>query len=369
MPDSVNSKGESPLDCSRPGIGLFWFGVGIALAVSLLGAAMPREGTLASLLRVGTSNPLFERVHRELGPLPTLDPIGHDGQLYYAIARDPWGTPDTMRVFMEFDTNGPRYRYRRIFFPVLAGGAGYFGPKTTLIGMVVVIVVGFGLMAMALADIAFQFRLSGATPFVALVNPGALVGLLLLTADPFALGLALIAVALALRRRNAEAIAACALAALTKETYLLVPWAFACWHWRGARFRNAVGFALLPVLPLAAWSSWLFATMPDTPAISRNVNIPFRGVLEAVPMWVRQETNSVEMFLALYLCVMMILAILLLFTRRPDVLRWLMVPWILLASVATFHVWAKPNNAARALAILWPLSVTLLSIRSDRSAC
>ncbi len=335
---------------------LLSFIAGSALAVVVMSKAVHDMGSGAALLRVGTTNPLFDRINRELGPLPTSIPIGHDGQLYYAIARDPRGSLDTQEALARFDRNGPRYRYRRILFPLLAGGFGWFNAHRTLLGMFGVLIVATGLSAVALADLGMQLKLKPNTVMVALANPGALIALWLLAADPLALALSLVGIALALRRHVAWALVACALSALTKEVYLLVPWALAGWHWHEGRRSTALRFAIAPTLPVLVWSLWIAATLPVGASVA-NLGMPFGGLAEAFPIWIRHEREPIEIVLATFACVTMCRAVISVVKGRTSVLRWLTAPWIVLGLVATLEVWGKPNNAARAIAILWPLNL------------
>src|SRR5687767_10737804 len=89
MRSSTSNNARAVLDCSRPSPWFFWFVVGAGFALM----AMNGQGAenLGSLLRVGTDNPAFARIESELGPIVSPDPMGHDGQLYYMIARDPFG--------------------------------------------------------------------------------------------------------------------------------------------------------------------------------------------------------------------------------------------------------------------------------------
>ena len=348
------------LDCSRPGTLVFWFILGAAVGITVMSAY--GAGRWRSLLHVGSDNPLRHQIESDLGPLSTDDATGHDGQLYYLVARDPLGTGETPYALVGFDDNGPRYRYRRILFPLLAGGFGQLGGRATLGGMIIWLAVAMGLGTVAVADISFQLNVREAV-LVAAVNAGALVSLLLLTADVMALALALAGITLTLRSRPGWAVLAFALAALTKEVYLLVPWALAAWSWKERRRDAALALALLPGLPIVAWSGWVEVALPGSPAAVDNVGVPLLGLLEAISFWVRQERNPVELFLATFIGLTFITASVMLAVGRVTVLRWLVAPWVALGCFSTLEVWGKPNNAARVFAILWPLSMLLLNER------
>lgn len=345
------------LDCSRLGAFVFWFIMGATLGLTVMSAY--GAGSWRSLLHVGSRNPLRHKIESELGPLSTGDATGHDGQLYYLVARDPLGTGETPHALAEFDDNGPRYRYRRILFPLLAGGFGQLGARATLGGMIVWLAVAMGLATVAIADLSFQLNVRKPV-LVAAVNTGALVSLLLLTADAMALALALAGISLALRSKTGCAVAAFALAAMTKEVYVLVPWALAAWTWTERQRAASLALAVLPVVPVAAWSGWVAMSLPSAATAVENLGVPLVGLFEAISFWVRQERNPVELFLATFTGLTFVTASVMLAVGRSSVLRWLVAPWVTLGCFSTLEVWGKPNNAARVFAILWPLSILLL---------
>lgn len=347
------------VDCSRPTTWAFWFVAGAAL--TLLAVNAQGGANWASLLRVGSGNPAFARIESELGPVVAPDRIGHDGQLYYLIARDPFAQGSTIHELAVFDNNGPRYRYRRILFPLLAGGFGQFGGELTLAGMIFLVIFGMGLATVGVADVAWQLRLRGGAALLAAFNVGALISAMILTADALALGLALSGVALSLRRRFAFAIAAFGLAALTKEVYLLVPLSLAVWQMKERRPWVAASIAVIPLLPLLAWSTWVWAFIPETIGQTRHFGVPVNGILASAVHWKQLlGHNYVQLLLAGYALVSVVVATAMLVVGRSLALRWVVAPWILVALCSTAAVWKVPGNAARGFSILWPVSMLLL---------
>ncbi len=352
---------RSPLDCSRPSNCLFWFVVGSALASAVMSSYASRNWP--SLLHAGSRNPLLAQMELELGAVASSDPTGHDGQLYYLIARDPLGVEGTPEAIAAFDNNSPRYRYRRILFPLLAGGFGQLGGHATLAGMILWLALAMGGTTAAIADLGFQLRRQGGTVIVATLNAGAAVSLLLLTGDVLAMALALTGIALLLRSRMSLAATALALAALTKETYLLVPISLAGWLWQQHRHRHAVALLMVSAAPLIIWSAWISASIPSAPPGVRNVGLPFMGLAQAIPVWIRAERNPVELSLIGFVAVIFAGAATMSILGRNNLLRWLIAPWLVLACLGTLAVWGKPNNIARAFAFLWPLTVLFVSER------
>jgi len=329
-------------------LGCFW-------AALILQQASTAFGGPIALLRVGTQNPLFDRFASELGPLPTSEPIGHDGQLFYAVARDPlgrWGTPAALAAF---DGNGPQYRYRRIFYPLVAGGFGSFSGRQTVFAMMALMVLAMGVSGLALADLAHTWNASLATVIIALGNPAMFMAVWTLEADPVAFALVLSGLALTTRERWTAAAVLFMLAALTKEVYLLVPWSVAAWLYATKQPKKALGIATIATLPLAMWGAFLWLTMPPGQG-AQNLGMPLRGLWDAVPIWLASERHAIEWISAALAMALVWRGIGLL--RRASALgRFLISPWLLIACTASVDVWGKPNNAARAIAILWPLTI------------
>ena len=346
------------LDCSTPSTAVFWAVLGMLLAGMV--HLMQAPSNMASLLRVGTANPLYATIDNEIGPLVPAGRIGHDGQLYYLVARDPFARGETVRALAVFDQNPPRYRYRRILFPFMAGGAGYFSPRMTVVGMIFWTVVGMGLTAVGVADVSHSLRLSAASALAALLNLGGLVSVALVTADVLALGLALIGIALCLRRRLHASMLVLALASLAKETYLLVPVALAL-SMTVAHPRRAFFFLFNTTLPLACWSLWLWMAVPANTSAASNMGLPLQGLSESASSWVGKGLDGVQAVFAGFIVAAAALASAGTLLGRHAELRWLAGSWVVLAGCAGFSVWIFPTNAARAFPILWPLGVLLVA--------
>lgn len=344
----------SALDCSRLAPCGFWFSVGLLLGVFVIAAQGAPNA--ASLLRVGSRNPLIAQIEHELGSLHPRDATGHDGQLFFLIARDPLNTFGTAQRLAEFDNNPPRYRYRRILYPLLAGGFGLFTGRQTLVGMIVLTVVGLGLSAVATADLAHGLNVRGGVVLIAILNLGALLSAMLLTSDALALGLALVGLALIARRRTGGAVVAFALAVLTKEVYAVVPLAVAAVNmWRRCS-RDALLVAT-SLLPCVAWTAWVWARVPYVPVTANNLGVPFGGVLESVPLWPSlYAANRAQMAAGVLAIFVFLLAMTLSLIGRNTLLRSTVVAWLAVAFVSTSLVWSIPTNVVRAFAVLWPLS-------------
>ena len=334
---------------------------GSAVALSLLVTQAAGERTL--LLHVGSTNPLLAQIERDLGHVVPTDPIGHDGQFNYLIARDPFGRGSTPAAIATFDSNGPRYRYRRILLPLLAGAVGRLSGPWTLTALIVLTALGIGLSTAATADLAFQWDVKGGATIAAMLNGSVFIASGLLTSEPLALGLALTGTALFLRGRHTAAAMALAAAALTKETYALVALALAAWSWRGRR-RAAASWCLASLMPLVLWSAWVTAEFTGS-STAGNLGIPFVGFMQGIRTWVTSEREAIEILPAILVMSAFAAAIVAVVLRR-GVIRYLLVPWLVLAMCSTLAVWGKPNNPARVFTILWPLGVLNLARAAGR---
>ena len=279
----------------------------------------------------------------------------------YLVARDPLGRGEPAAAIIALDKNGLQYRYRRILLPLLAGGFGTFNGIATLTLMIGLTAVGIGLAALGIADLAFQRNVAGTAAIIAMANAGALVSTMLLTVDALALGLALVGISLMLRGHVHTAAMTFAAASLTKEVYVLVPAGLAVWAWR-QHLPRQISALSLSAIPLIAWVIWLRLVFPNSAMTGAgNIGVPFLGMIEGFGTWMRAEREITEVVLALFAGAAFLLAVIAVALRPHDPLWYAMTPWVLLAICSTLLVWGKPNNAARAFAILWPLAILQLA--------
>ncbi len=143
-------------------------------------------GDWTLLVRVGSGKP-HERIEQELGPVASVDDQGHDGQINYLIARDPFDCHETHEAVGP--SSNPPYRYRRILYPLLAGGFGSFSPWTAFWGLVLWLAAGGGLIAAASAYLCQEWKLPGMALAFVLLSPGTYLSAQVLTNDVLATGL------------------------------------------------------------------------------------------------------------------------------------------------------------------------------------
>lgn len=233
----------------------------VALAV-LIGALWPvlcinYYGSPTALLHAAQGGPSIEVVHHDLPNAVLFAKPGHDGQQFYAIARDPFSPH---RVASQLDL--PVRRYRRILYPLLAGliSPGKGLPLVYSLTLVSLIGLAIGCWALSTFPDAPLWL-----PFSMTLNPAIFVSLFLSLSDVLATGLVLATFAAAFHRKWWFAAALAVLACLTRETSIV---AVACIaFWPRTSVKDRLRFAMPPVLVTGAWAltaAYLMRGVSDT---------------------------------------------------------------------------------------------------------
>lgn len=283
-----------------------------------------------------------------------------DGQAYAQIARDPTlARPDRFRG----GARSAAYRFGRPLFGevvwVLSLGQSSAVPMT----MAVVCVAALGAAAAALASLIER---RGGNPWYAVVVaflPGAWSATIGLTSETLAL--AFVAWGLVLWTRHARAtpaaVALFCLAALTRETMVLVPLALAVWSWRREprRARSAdVALVAIPAAVLAVWyvivdlrvGAWPFTGGP-----TGTFGLPFAGMYHQMSRW----TGSAADLLALGGG--LVLVLLAFRSERDDPLRPVLVAYLLFAPLMGSAVWRRWQDFGRPLLPLYAFALVLVA--------
>lgn len=347
--------------------GRFLLLVGLGAAAVMVVVLATRLGGLSALLTVGERVPVRTLIEEELPDVTIYAETGHDGQFYYAIARDPLASgpaPDLLAL--------PTYRYVRIGYPLLAGGFGTFSPEVTVAGMLVLALAGFGMTVVATYRLAWRAGLPSWVAPVAAASLPALLSVRFLMADALALGLGLLGVLWFLEGRDRAAVIVLALAALTKETYVLLPLAMAASvahaDWRssdGASIthanylssdarRRALWYLLVPALPLAMWTGFVLMRLGwgNSP---NALAWPFVGIVESIARW--DQAPGREILFAVVALAALLAAVAAVVLLRDRQWAWLVLPWAALLVISSDLVWAFGNNALRVAAPLWTFGV------------
>lgn len=343
-----------------------------AAVVAVKSLAHP-DHTLLAMLRVGELPaghvPAF--VREEQFPLEKGG-TGTDGQQYLFVAHDPF----VARGDMLFAIDAPRYRYGRILLPLLADATCAARSPCIPYAM-----IGWNLLFAAAigAWAAWLVRARGLHPGWGLLL--ACTGALICATDITTTELAaqcfgLLGVVLVERRRLGAAAVAFALAALARETYVLLPFGFALAvlvDARERRWRDAFTLALA-ALPAVGWALYLRVRhVPEGAGGGARLNFapPFWGLLSHVVAFARAPHFSGGTAITLLVAVPLLIAI----GRHFAALRrdrgGLAIAGACFAIVGVFasaQVWVSPGGFARGLDFLYPSLLLCALVRRDRFA-
>lgn len=278
---------------------ILWAVVGSSLAVGL--AAVHAQGSgLGAVAFVqpgveGKGAPLLARDFPELD-LPSG--VGHDGQYFYVIARNP-----TDSEALTEHLGRPRYRLQRPVFPALAwmlhpSGGGY--------GLVyaMLAVGGVALVLLGAAVGMLSVRLGGPAMVAAVVPllPGSVWAFRLGLADNLALALLVAYLWMAHEERARAAMLLAIAAALTREAVLVVILADALFR-RSPTSSKAAAAALVAV---GGWWLGLRTTIDTAGAQVQEFTVPLTGIAENLEYWaggnhlLAASTTAVTLALATY---------------------------------------------------------------------
>jgi len=276
------------------------------------------QGDILGFYKIGTILPHSPFLHPNKAVLAQGE-VGYDGQMFLSIALDPsLSQPQSLASL-----DNPRYRCRRILFPLL-GYLTSFGWRPAIPFMLVAINAAcfIALVVVVAGFLSARGRPAREALFI-LAIPGLWCSLLLTTADLLAsllLALALIAFT---RKRYKSLALFYGLAALTHETMIAVVGSLAIPLLFDRHLRNA-GTVLLGCVPAAAWNIAILLRLPSTGSttgIAENFSTPGRGIIEkfqaifAGPMSAKWLFDSSTFFL---LCATLCLLILSALSRRTS---------------------------------------------------
>jgi hypothetical protein len=258
--------------------------IGVVAAIALIVPPnLKSPYGVVALAAPGAKGPSAAVFHHDFPDLKLPTGIGADGQMFYALAREPMHLRDAAHQL-----DRPRYRAQRILIPVLVWALHPSGGgKGLVVALVLVNIIGLFIGALATGALSSTL---GGSPLLALffpVLPGALMCLNLATPDAFALALALAAAAFDLRERRRTAIVVAVAAVLAKESLLVLIVGYAIW--RGGR--RGARFAIVPAAVAGAWWLYLRITLAGTGNQSVEFN-PGRGIVRALGFWVHGNQMS-----------------------------------------------------------------------------
>lgn len=307
--------------------------------------------------------------------LPTShSPAGYDGQFYLMMATDPWLLDGSAIASID----APRYRYRRIGVPALANTICLnSGANCESWAILCLLLLGVALGTVCLSNAAAHFGRSRWIGLLFMAFPAALLGATRALPDVLAASLVVAAWLAFLHQRTRALVAILCVAALVRETTLLVSFALAVHLWMRHQRRLAVSVALFPTVLVVSWVSYVAIRIgAEYSAGGPQFGWPLYGVVQmaeqvtglAAPhtlnpgALINNGLTIVAVVLGINICVRKWLA------DRSD---WLALAGMLYAAVgvfATVAVWISFVGAARVLDVI-PFACTAMAIRDrDRAA-
>ena len=192
---------------------LRWALAGVVLQVVLVVGGVLHNGPLVDIVAPGRGGPAEAVIRHDFPDYQFVRNIGHDGQQYYAIAREPMHPHSSARSIPR-----PRYVLQRILLPGLAWLMHPSPGNGLVVAMVVVGIAGLAALAVSTGAWAMHLGASPKLGLVAALLPGGNAALQVSTPDTLALGLAMGSILAAHRRSPALAVALGAGAILAKES-------------------------------------------------------------------------------------------------------------------------------------------------------
>jgi hypothetical protein len=284
---------------------------------------------------------------------------GWDGQFYHYIAHDPF-LADGMWKYID----NPRLRYRRILIPGLAYVLAWGSTRHIDTAYRAVILLFFGLGAYWLSRLAWLYGHNRAWGLAFVCVPAAIVSMDRMAVD---VALAAFAMAFALYGREGEQdwklYPVLLLAALARETGLLLVAAYCTWLLLRKRVRRATIFGTA-ALPALAWYKYIDARMPPYVTASSPFGLPFSGLLSRLLHPLPYPFSPVVFSLVKGFDYLAVAGILLAFAIAFPLTRktgfnprgWAMLLFVLLGVLLRRDQWLEVTDIGR---ILSPLLVLL----------
>jgi hypothetical protein len=222
--------------------------LGWALVVAVV-ARTRWDSDVRALLQVGANHQLPEA----FASVPVVGPSGYDGAYYALLATDPL----LRRLDTVHDLDAPSYRATRILIPLLAWALA-LGHASAAIVLYQLLCWGTAIGAVyLLARWLADERRSPWWAIVAAGGAGVAAAIIRTTPDAAALFFMIAALWLHARGRPGLALAAAALAVLTRETSVLAALAIAADELRRRRLAAATAFAAVPAAAGVGWQLYL----------------------------------------------------------------------------------------------------------------
>ncbi|WP_208027891.1 hypothetical protein [Rhabdothermincola sediminis] len=309
-------------------------------------------------LQLGERSEALPLVREHLGPdIPVWSPIGHDGERFWSLARDPLlleGQP------LADQLDRPAYRAQRIAYPLLAAPWRAGGETALLWGLVItnVLVIGAGTYLTGGLAQARGTR-SRFVPYAFALNPLVWLSFLFDLSDALALA-GLVAAMWAIHRRRSDLVAVSSVVAcLAKETSLL-GLLVAAGAARGLPWRQRLALVLPGALAAAGWRAYVL-TRPgfhEGGSVREFRLVAFSGYLDVWGHGFPDATDWVYLAVTLSILAFSGYVVALWWRDRRDLLLCASVPYALLTPFLAPVVIDVPINSVR---VIGP-AVTLVAV-------
>ena len=273
------------------------------------------------------------------------DNLGHDGKYFFVQSNDPLVLEPEENIAV---VDRPLYRSQRMFYPLLAGGAGFFSADVIVWALLVINVIAIGLGTWVVALLAMRM---GGSPWWGLafaLNLGFISEMNIDGAGVIAAVAAFGAVVMLLDERLGWAVALLTISVLSREAMLIAVAGSAFWLWRRDRKREVLWVTVVPVAAVILWALYLRLRISFDTGLSevQEIGWPFVGFIEAFEFWRGDPLNMVAG--------LAMMALFVLYTRRvlisDQLVGWAFLGFVPLAILFTRQVWQSYFDITRATA-------------------
>ncbi len=283
--------------------------------------------------------------------------MGHDGKYFFVQSNDPLVLNPEENIAV---IDRPLYRSQRMFYPLLAGGAGVFSADVIVWSLLILNIVAMGIGTWVVAMLAMRMGGSAWWGLAFALNLGFISEMNIDGAGVIAAAAAFGAVLMLLDERLGWAVALLTIAVLSREAMLIAVAGSAFWLWRRDRKRDAVWIAAVPVAAVALWAVYLRLRISFDSGLSevQEIGLPFAGFLDAFEIW---RTDPLNMVAGLAMMLLFVL-----FTRRVlisgQLVGWAFLGFVPLAILFTRQVWQSYFDITRAAAPVFTAFVLLVFV-------
>ncbi|MGH8925889.1 MAG: hypothetical protein ACRDWA_14825 [Acidimicrobiia bacterium] len=241
-------------------------------------------GDVTGFLKVPAYDPsVVAYMEHHVGSVVFAPEGGHDGHFFFMLAMDPWLlSPGEHGRFLD----RPAYRAQRILYPMLAGGFGTAGSTVIVWSLMAINIAALSLGTWATSRAAMRLGGSAWSGLFFVLNPGLIYEFSIDGSSILGMAFAMLGLLLASHERWTVAATLLAMAALSRETMLLVALGALAYSWR-SQSRPVWRLIAVPALASLAWAGWIRLRLGDLPnrSSSSSFDEPLQGLIESVPAW------------------------------------------------------------------------------------